>query len=78
MGKTCIYAIASEEAYKVDMRTGQQIPCEVLICEWPEQNPGRFINAPRWLQDVLGGGLAIKPERDCVGCAAFKASPEAE
>lgn len=68
----CIHDQISDEAYVIDDR-GNTAPAIVHLCEWPDQNPGRFVDAPRWLLRLVGAGLAITPERDCVGCPAFKA-----
>jgi hypothetical protein len=70
----CYYNRASPEAYAVS-ETGEERRIEVRLCEWPDQNPDRFVDAPRWLLRLIGGGLAITPERDCVGCPGFRAPP---
>ncbi len=71
----CVYQIASPEAYAVNPRTGQTEAVEVTLCEWPDQHPERFLNAPMWLLRQIGSGLAINPERDCKNCPARISPP---
>lgn len=63
----CAFLIKSDEAYCNGVLT------ETHLCDWPDQNPDRFMNAPVWLLKQIGGGLMVRPEHDCVGCAGFKA-----
>jgi len=65
--RTCAHLIKSDEAY----RDGS--PTTVHLCDWPDQNPSRFIDAPLWLLKQIGGGLMVQPEHDCIGCKGFKA-----
>jgi hypothetical protein len=62
----CIHLDVSPEAY-VD---GQ--PATVHLCCFPDNEPARFVDAPRWLLRLVGSGLAITPEKDCAGCPAYK------
>lgn len=64
----CRHMEKSGEAY-IDGK-----PADVTICAFPDNEPGRFVDAPRWLLRQIGGGLAITPERDCIGCPAFKSA----
>lgn len=70
----CLYLTKSPESYAVT-DDGVGLPIDVYLCEWPDQNPGRFVDAPRWLLRLVGAGLSVRPERDCVNCPAFKAIP---
>jgi len=65
----CKFQIESSEAYSV--RGGAQTPVRVHLCEWPDQHPERFQSAPLWLLKLIGAGMAIRPERDCVNCPAY-------
>lgn len=59
MATECIHLIRSD----FDERT--------LLCEWPDQHPERFESAPLWLLKLVGSGLHVRPEVDCVRCPAF-------
>ncbi|MBB6353544.1 hypothetical protein GGR00_001312 [Aminobacter aganoensis] len=62
MATECIHLLRSD----FDERT--------LLCEWPDQHPERFENAPMWLLKLVGSGLCVRPEVDCVKCPAFRPS----
>ena len=51
---------------------GKWVDAEAFICGFPDDEPSRFVNAPTWLLKLVGGGLLVHPERDCVSCPAFK------
>lgn len=70
----CGHLLRADEAYAVDPLTGEQPPIAVDLCERPDQNPDRFVSAPRWLLKLVGAGLAVTPERDCPGCPGFKSA----
>lgn len=63
----CIHRDVSSEAYD---QHGNRIT--VHLCSFPDNNPGRFVDAPRWLLRTIGAGLAIDPETDCVDCPAYE------
>ncbi|WP_157014864.1 hypothetical protein [Mesorhizobium xinjiangense] len=69
----CKYLSRSDEAYAISS-SGIETPATVHLCDWPDQHPERFRNAPRWLLRQIGPGLAIEPARDCAGCPAFAAA----
>jgi hypothetical protein len=66
----CIYRDASLEAYRIDAKTGKETPVTIHLCAWPDAYPDRLVDAPRWVNRVIGSGLAIDPERDCIDCPA--------
>lgn len=66
----CTHRSVSPEAYRIDLATGQETRITLHLCEWPEAYPDRLIDAPLWVHRAIGGGLAIKPERDCIRCPA--------
>lgn len=68
----CAYDMLSVEAYAGPSLDTLK-PADVHLCTWPDMNPERLVDAPRWLQRLIGGGLAITPGHDCVGCAAYRA-----
>lgn len=63
--------------YKIAVPSGNTIIEHVpWLCEWPDQNPDRFVDAPWWLTNLVnGGGMAITPALACAKCPAFKARP---
>jgi hypothetical protein len=63
----CIHRDVSSEAYDEHGK-----PITVYLCSFPDNEPGRFVDAPRWLLRTVGAGLAIDPEKDCVDCPAFQ------
>jgi hypothetical protein len=63
----CHHLEKSPEAY----RDGE--PCTVWLCGFPENEPHRFIDAPRWLTRQIGGGQMIDVHTDCASCPAYKA-----
>lgn len=65
----CKYLVRSEEAYSIGPMGESEV--QVSLCTWPDMHPDRFVNAPRWLLRQIGGGLAVMPAHDCVGCAAY-------
>lgn len=67
--KHCLYEGVSDEAYRLDPATGTETAIALHLCEWPTRQ--RLADAPTWLMKMAGGGIAITPERDCVGCPAF-------
>lgn len=79
MPPACRHRTKSDEAYKIEVeRPGQRSvehPVTVFLCGWPEANPDRFVNAPRWLTALTYPGLAIVPEKDCVDCPARQGPP---
>lgn len=68
----CRYNVPSPQAYRVGDH-GEEQRVEVRLCDWPDQHPERFVNAPRWLLQQIGSGLMIRPEHDCVSCPGWRA-----
>lgn len=65
----CRHLMQSPEAYTV--RPGSMQPAVVWLCTFPDDEPARFMDFPRWIHRAIGVGLAIRPESDCAGCPAF-------
>ena len=65
----CMHLDTSPEAYV----NGK--PAVVRLCVFPDNEPARFVDAPRWLLRQIGSGLAVRPEHDCVGCPAYRPRP---
>ncbi len=61
---------AAEAAVSVDP-AGRERPITVHLCNWPHHHRRELAAAPRWLQRLVGPGLAIDPQRDCIGCPGF-------
>lgn len=70
--RECRHLGVSEEAYQVDAVTGRSAPALVHLCCFVDNEPGRFVDMPRWLVNAVYG-RAIRPELDCAGCAAYRA-----
>lgn len=69
--QACVHRGKAEEAYSAPVDDMMRMtPTTVWLCNWPEANPDRFVDAPRWLQKRVYPGLAITPESDCVDCSA--------
>ena len=68
----CIYLSAAAEAASI-APDGTEVEAAVCLCTWPDMHPERFVDAPMWLLRLVGPGLAIDPERNCVGCPAYRA-----
>lgn len=66
----CVHRGKADEAYSFDPETGRETPITVHLCNWPDANPDRFVDAPRWLQKKVYPGLAITPKTDCTNCPA--------
>lgn len=73
----CIYDHLAAEAYRVEDidEDRRLIPVDLHLCDWPDQHPERFVDAPSWWHKRIGVSPAISPERDCVGCPARKDEP---
>ncbi len=39
-------------------------------CDFPDNEPSRFVDAPRWLLRQVSGGCLVS-DSDCNGCPAF-------
>lgn len=72
--KPCMHLQTADESYR-SYADGSWVAAEVHLCDWPDMHPDRLVNAPRWMQRLVGAGLAINPAVDCVGCAAHKEAP---
>jgi hypothetical protein len=66
----CYHLEKSSEAVTIGPMGEKAV--DAYLCNWPEQHPERFENAPLWLLKLIGGGLMIRPEHDCVGCRGFR------
>ena len=66
----CRHLGKSEEAYSIPVGGGPTVPATVWLCEYVENEPGRFVDSPRWLLKLIGN-CSIIPERDCAGCPAY-------
>lgn len=66
----CKHLQKSEEAY-VMAGEGTE-PAAVMVCAYPDDEPGRFVDMPIWLLKQCAGGQMVSPERDCAMCPAYK------
>ncbi|MBS7545673.1 hypothetical protein [Ancylobacter oerskovii] len=69
----CTFLEPSEGPAVVD-RDGPQSVDVVALCTWPDMYPERFAGAPLWLLRLAAAGVAVEPERNCVGCPAYRAA----
>lgn len=71
-GVTCRHRDVSDAAVAIDPFTGREATITVHLCCFPDNEPGRFVDAPRWLLKMVGTGIAIDPARDCINCPAYQ------
>lgn len=50
---------------------GDSRPEKRTRCDFVDNEPERFMNAPRWMLRMIGGGNLITND-DCRGCPAFE------
>jgi hypothetical protein len=60
------------ECGEVQIAGGKWKSVSVYICGFPDNEPGRFVDAPLWLLKQVGGGQIVMPDCDCQNCPAFK------
>lgn len=73
----CYHLTKSAEAYAIT-DTGQQEPIDVFLCTWADGNPGRLMDAPRWLTYRTLAGEPVKPHKDCYRCPGYQPRPTKE
>ncbi|MGV0912413.1 hypothetical protein [Martelella sp. FOR1707] len=56
------------------MRNGANGPRKetVMRCDFPDNEPHRFVDCPTWLLQLVSGGQMVRPERDCATCPAYR------
>lgn len=65
----CKYLVKSDEAWRIEGGEFRR-RIDVHMCEWPDQHPDRFTDAPLWLLKLVGPSHSVNPEFDCVNCPA--------
>jgi hypothetical protein len=71
MNERCIHLLDTE-ATRVPISGGAETHFAGHLCDWADANPDRLMDAPRWLSGIALASMLITPERDCLGCPAFK------
>lgn len=71
----CVYLEQADVAYRLGAG-GKLVPASGQLCNWPDMNPGRLVDAPFLMLKLVGGGILVRPEVDCVNCPAFSADHE--
>jgi hypothetical protein len=42
------------------------------LCAFPDDEPGRFLDAPAWLLRQVGAGQLVHVATECAQCPAFR------
>lgn len=71
----CRHLGEADEAYQINAVTGKETPITVHLCLFVENEPGRFVDAPRWLVNAVYG-RAIDVKRDCSGCPSYSTTQD--
>lgn len=60
----CIFRDLSDEALCLDAQSGKTRRIDLWLCSWSTTIGA----APPWHRRLVGSGLAISPEKDCLTC----------
>lgn len=66
----CVHLEKSSEAQTITEDLRREVTT-VWLCNFPENNPQKFVDCPRWITKLIYPGLAVTPETDCVKCPAY-------
>lgn len=64
----CVFRDLADEAFRLEVN-GNETRIDLWLCNWPTT----LAAVPPWHRRLVGPGLAIDVERDCVACPVRKA-----